>query len=89
MTLTDLIVPPHALYDAYSGQPIDDDPAEYEILARYITKDGYLFCAVRGPSGNIDVHGPDNGQLHRDVLRDAGPKPLTDNLVAFIQANYS
>jgi hypothetical protein len=69
------------LIDSPSGTVVPDDPRDYEVLGTYRTG-GHAWHAVRGPSGQIDVHGPEDGNLHRDVLTDA------NELAAWVEENY-
>jgi hypothetical protein len=82
MTTLDQIMPPGCpLIDAPSGTVVPDDPRDYEVLGTY-RAGGHEWHAVRGPSGQIDVCGPEDGDLHRDVLTDA------DELAAWVEENY-
>lgn len=69
------------LHDAPTGQLIPDDPADYEVLHEVVAG-GYTFRLVRGPSGQVDVEGPEAGHLNRDQA--IGP----DELKGWIEANY-
>lgn len=91
MTLRDYMIEAEgetsSLWDASSGREIvgeagePDDPADYEVLASH-RGGGYGWAAVCGPSGAIDVYGPDSGELRRDVICDP------ERLAVWVDENF-
>lgn len=91
MTLRDLMLKEdgevYPLYDGPSGRPLTDedgkpdDPADY-VVAAFHRVGGYSWAVVRDPSGNLDVHGPDAGEMHRDVVSE--PRELYE----WVNKNY-
>jgi len=73
--------PKPKLIDAPTGRVVPDRLSEYIVLGEFHAGE-YVFRAVRGPSGQIDVEGPESGSLNRDVLVDAS------ELTEWVEANY-
>lgn len=74
--LTAMVEMNHAgnlLYDSETGVVLrdfmgDEDSPEAYVVLLSVKRKGIEFLAVEGPSLQIDVYGPDAGQIHRNAL---------------------